>query len=187
MRHARGPGSTKVKQGQPAPLTRSSRPTTRAGQAFPCWDRPIFKIPYQLTVRCRGARGGEQHADRSQRRRTAEDRDVRAHAAAAGYLLALATGPLEFTPVPGTEFPDAHRSDRAGDEAARRVHGRVRAEARRGARAAGSACRYRSRARPDRGARFAYGAMENPRAITFPRRRDPARPRPRRWGRSAAS
>ena len=78
-----------------------------ARQAFPCWDEPAFKIPYQLTVVV-----PEGHTAVSNTPPASDTvRDGRRTIAFArtrplpSYLVALATGPLEFVPIPGMSVP----------------------------------------------------------------------------------
>ena len=78
-----------------------------ARQAFPCWDEPSFKIPYQVTVTV-----PESHVAISNTPPTSDtvENGQRTVAFARtkplpSYLLALATGPLEFVPIPGLSVP----------------------------------------------------------------------------------
>ena len=80
---------------------------TDARKAFPCWDEPAFKFPYQLTIAV-----PEAH-------RAVSNTPVEKETVAKGirtvvfaktkplpsYLIAIATGPLEFTPIPGLRVP----------------------------------------------------------------------------------
>ena len=80
---------------------------TDARKAFPCWDEPAFKFPYQMTIAV-----PESH-------RAVSNTPVAKETVAKGirtvvfaktkplpsYLLAIATGPLEFTPIPGLRVP----------------------------------------------------------------------------------
>jgi len=78
-----------------------------ARKAFPIWDEPSFKIPYQLT-----AIVPTQYAvvfnTPVEKESTAGDWKTVTFARTKplpAYLLALAAGSLEFTPVPGTSIP----------------------------------------------------------------------------------
>ncbi|HVR98006.1 MAG TPA: M1 family aminopeptidase [Thermoanaerobaculia bacterium] len=78
-----------------------------AREAFPCWDEPSFKIPYQLTLEV-----PEKHEAVSNTPvESQEVRDgwktvvFRKTPPMPSYLVALATGPLEFTPIPGLKVP----------------------------------------------------------------------------------
>src|SRR5262245_43287184 len=78
-----------------------------ARKAFPCWDQPAFKFPYQITLAV------------PERHRAITNTPVESETSKDGwrttvftrtpplpsYLLAIATGPLEFTDVPGTKMP----------------------------------------------------------------------------------
>ncbi len=80
-----------------------------ARRAFPCWDEPSFKIPWQLTLTVPAAQEAVTNSPVAQ-----ESAD-----AAAGtktlyfgrtppmpsYLVAIAVGPFEYTPVPGLAVP----------------------------------------------------------------------------------
>ncbi len=79
-----------------------------ARRAFPCWDEPGFKIPYQLTLTVPKAHTAvsntpviEESEDAAGRRRYvfARTRPL------PSYLLAIATGPLEYVDVPGCSTP----------------------------------------------------------------------------------
>ena len=78
-----------------------------AREAIPCWDEPAFKIPYRVTLTV-----PPEHAAISN---TAEDSVVEKDGKRTivfkttrplpSYLLAVATGPLEFVSIPGTSIP----------------------------------------------------------------------------------
>jgi aminopeptidase N len=78
-----------------------------ARQAFPCWDEPAFKIPYQLTVVV--PEGDQAVSNTPPVSDTVKDGQRTIAFARTkplpSYLLALATGPLEFTPIPGMSIP----------------------------------------------------------------------------------
>jgi alanyl aminopeptidase len=78
-----------------------------ARQAFPCWDEPAFKIPYELTVVV-----PEAHVAVSNTPPVSDTVKEGQRTVVFGrtkplpsYLLALATGPLEFVPIPGLSVP----------------------------------------------------------------------------------
>ena len=78
-----------------------------ARQAFPCWDEPAFKIPYQLTVVVpEGDRAVSNTPPASDTVKDGQRTVVFGRTKPLpSYLLALATGPLEFTPIPGMSIP----------------------------------------------------------------------------------
>ena len=80
-----------------------------ARRAFPCWDEPAFKIPWQLTLTVPAALAVVTNSPIAQ-----ESADVAAGTKTLAfgrtppmpsYLVALAVGPFEFTPVPGLSVP----------------------------------------------------------------------------------
>ena len=78
-----------------------------ARKAFPCWDEPSFKIPYQLTI------------DIAEGQEVVTNTPVETFSAVSGgrrvafqqtkplpsYLLAIAAGPLESVPITGLSVP----------------------------------------------------------------------------------
>jgi alanyl aminopeptidase len=78
-----------------------------ARKAFPCWDEPGFKIPYQLTATIPSQYevvfntpvAKESAADGWKTVQFAPTKPL------PSYLVALAAGSLEFTPIPGTSIP----------------------------------------------------------------------------------
>ncbi len=79
-----------------------------ARRAFPCFDEPAFKIPYQLQVTAPSGHevvtntetaDFEEFGDGSVRRLFAKTKPL------PPYLLAIATGPLESAPIPGLRVP----------------------------------------------------------------------------------
>jgi alanyl aminopeptidase len=78
-----------------------------AREAFPCWDEPAFKIPYRVTLTVPAgdaaiANTAEESAVEKDGKRTIVFKATRP---LPSYLLAVATGPLEFVPIPGTSIP----------------------------------------------------------------------------------
>ena len=78
-----------------------------ARQAFPCWDEPAFKIPYEMTVVV-------PEADQAVSNTLPVSDTVKDGQRTVvfgrtkplpSYLLALATGPLEFVAIPGMSVP----------------------------------------------------------------------------------
>ncbi|MBI4553618.1 MAG: ERAP1-like C-terminal domain-containing protein, partial [Candidatus Latescibacteria bacterium] len=78
-----------------------------ARKAFPCWDEPIFKIPYQVTLTV--PEGHLAIANTPIQQETiAGGRKTIVFARTKplpSYLLAMATGPLETVPIPGLSIP----------------------------------------------------------------------------------
>ena len=78
-----------------------------ARKAFPCWDEPGYKIPYQLTLE---VPAGLEALSNTPIERESEAGGVRTVVFAAtpptpSYLLALAVGPLEAVEIPGMSVP----------------------------------------------------------------------------------
>ncbi len=78
-----------------------------AREAFPCWDEPGFKFPYQFTLEVPVAHEAVTNTPvASQAEKDGWKTIVfEKTPPLPSYLLAVATGPLEFTPVPGMRFP----------------------------------------------------------------------------------
>lgn len=78
-----------------------------ARKAFPCWDDPGFKIPWQLTVTIPAALAAVGNSPIAQETTAAATKTVAFGRTPPmpSYLVALAVGPLEFTPVPGLSVP----------------------------------------------------------------------------------
>jgi alanyl aminopeptidase len=78
-----------------------------ARQAFPCWDEPAFKIPYELTVVVPEADAAVSNTPPVSDTVKDGQRTVifGRTKPLPSYLLALATGPLEFVPIPGMSIP----------------------------------------------------------------------------------
>ena len=78
-----------------------------AREAFPCWDEPSFKIPYRLTLTAPAehtviANTEPDRVFEKNGKRTTEFRTTRP---LPSYLVALAVGPFELVPIPGTSIP----------------------------------------------------------------------------------
>ncbi len=80
-----------------------------ARRAFPCWDEPAFKIPWQLTLTVPTALSAVSNSPVAQE---SADATTATKTLAFGrtppmpsYLVALAVGPFEFVPVPGLSIP----------------------------------------------------------------------------------
>ena len=78
-----------------------------ARAAFPCFDEPGFKFPYQVTVASPANLAIVTNTPIESEWRDGDLRTVRFARTKPlpSYLLAFAVGPLEFTPVPGTSIP----------------------------------------------------------------------------------
>ncbi len=78
-----------------------------ARKAFPCWDEPAFKIPYQLTFVVPKAHQAVSNTpiERVIPGKLTKTVIFRRTKPLPSYLLAIATGPLEMVPIPGTSVP----------------------------------------------------------------------------------
>jgi alanyl aminopeptidase len=76
-------------------------------EAFPCWDEPGFKFPWQLTLEVPSA----QEALTNTPPEATVEKDgwktvrFRRTPPLPSYLIAIAVGPFEYTPIPGTSAP----------------------------------------------------------------------------------
>ena len=75
--------------------------------AFPCWDEPSFKFPYQMTLIVPQAHQAISNTPIESETSAKGMKTVvfRRTKPLPSYLLAVATGPLEYVPVPGTSIP----------------------------------------------------------------------------------
>ncbi|HEX4823814.1 MAG TPA: M1 family metallopeptidase [Candidatus Polarisedimenticolaceae bacterium] len=78
-----------------------------ARQAFPCFDEPSFKIPYSITIT---APSDQISLANTPEAKTSEANGKRTTVFATtrplpSYLVALAVGPFETVPIPGTSIP----------------------------------------------------------------------------------
>ncbi len=78
-----------------------------AREAFPCWDEPSFKIPYRVTLTVPATDIAitntlEESVVEHDGKRTTVFKATRP---LPSYLLAVAIGPFEFVPIPGTSVP----------------------------------------------------------------------------------
>jgi len=139
-----------------------------AREAFPCFDEPAYKFPYQLTLRIPGRQEALFNTPIESESTQDGWKTIRFKKTPPlpSYLLAIAAGPLEFTPIPGLGVPGRvvtvqGQSQRAGMAA------RCAAPLMKGLEA------YFGRPYPfeklDLVAvpEYWFGAMENPGAITF--------------------
>ncbi|MCC7262421.1 MAG: M1 family metallopeptidase [Candidatus Latescibacteria bacterium] len=78
-----------------------------ARQAFPCWDEPGFKIPYQLVLCVPADLRAVANTPVEGERMVAGWRELtfKKTPPLPSYLLALAVGPLEEVPIPGLSVP----------------------------------------------------------------------------------
>lgn len=78
-----------------------------ARKAFPCWDEPSFKIPWQVTLTVPGALEAVSNAAVAYETRAGEAKTIAFGRTPPmpSYLVALAVGPFEYVPVPGLAVP----------------------------------------------------------------------------------
>jgi alanyl aminopeptidase len=78
-----------------------------ARAAFPCFDEPSVKIPYQIEVRIPAGLDAVSNTPIVSNRAARGARTVRFQRTKPlpSYLLALAIGEFEYTPIPGTSVP----------------------------------------------------------------------------------
>ena len=78
-----------------------------AREAFPCWDEPMFKIPYQMTITVPEAHIAVTNmpVTRETVKQGWRTYDFKKSPPMPSYLIAIATGPLEVTPIPGMSVP----------------------------------------------------------------------------------
>ena len=80
---------------------------TDARRAFPCWDEPSFKIPYQLTVTVPAASLAVSNTPVESDTPAGASRTVvfKRTPPLPSYLLALAVGPFDTVPIAGMSVP----------------------------------------------------------------------------------
>jgi len=78
-----------------------------ARKAFPCWDEPSFKIPYQLTLVVPNAHRAVSNTPivKTVPGKTAKTVVFGKTKPVPSYILAIATGPLELVPIHGMSVP----------------------------------------------------------------------------------
>jgi alanyl aminopeptidase len=78
-----------------------------ARKAFPCWDEPRFKIPFQLTLELPEAHTAVSNTPVQSEKVADGWKTVvfRRTKPLPSYLLAIASGPLESVPIPGMSVP----------------------------------------------------------------------------------
>ncbi|HEX8152506.1 MAG TPA: M1 family metallopeptidase, partial [Thermoanaerobaculia bacterium] len=93
------------KDGEPYLFTQFQAVDAR--KAFPCWDEPIFKIPYQFTtaVPAQYQIVSNTPVEKETQADGWKTVQFKRTPPMPSYLLALAAGSLEFTNVPGTSIP----------------------------------------------------------------------------------
>ncbi len=80
---------------------------TEAREAFPCWDEPAFKIPWTLTLTVPAGQTAISNMPVASESENDGSRTVTFAASPPmpSYLVAIAVGPFELVPVPGTSMP----------------------------------------------------------------------------------
>jgi alanyl aminopeptidase len=80
---------------------------TDARRAFPCWDEPSFKIPYQLTLVVPAASLAVSNTPVESETPAGASRTVvfKRTPPLPSYLLAVAVGPFDTVPIPGLSVP----------------------------------------------------------------------------------
>ncbi|MGH7682007.1 MAG: M1 family metallopeptidase, partial [Candidatus Eiseniibacteriota bacterium] len=75
--------------------------------AFPCWDEPSFKFPYQITLTVPKVDETVTNTPIERQSVTGDKKTVvfRKTKPLPSYLLCIAIGPFDFVPVPGTSIP----------------------------------------------------------------------------------
>ena len=75
--------------------------------AFPCWDEPSFKFPYQITLTVPKADETVTNTPIEKQTVSGAQKTVvfRRTKPLPSYLLCIAIGPFEYVPVPGTSIP----------------------------------------------------------------------------------
>jgi alanyl aminopeptidase len=78
-----------------------------ARQAFPCWDEPEFKIPFQITVTVPEADAAVSNTPIERESTIGGQKTVafRRTPPLPSYLVAIAAGPFEFVPIPKMSVP----------------------------------------------------------------------------------
>src|SRR5262245_9310169 len=145
---------------------------TEAREAFPCWDEPEFKIPWQLTLTVPAAHLAVSNTPIESETANGPRKTVvfQRTKPLPSYLIAIAVGPLETVPIRGLSVPGrvvtVQGGARLADEAVR-VTPPILA----------SLERYFGRPYPYEkldliaAPEFLYGAMENAGAVVFAERR----------------
>ena len=139
-----------------------------ARKAFPCWDEPIYKIPWQvtLTVPLQQEAVGNAPVEKEMRGAGTKTLTLKRMPPTSSYLLAIAVGPLESVAITGMPVPGRIYTVRGAKQLAK--HG------------ASITPRILKRLEDYFGTKYPYekldyiaipeywpGAMENPGAVTF--------------------
>jgi alanyl aminopeptidase len=137
-------------------------------KAFPCWDEPIYKIPWQMTITVPLQQEAVSNApvEKESRGATTKTLVFKRMPPTSSYLIAIAVGPLESVAITGLSVPGRIYTVKGSKQLAK--HG------------ASIAPRILARLEQYFGTKYPYekldfiavpeywpGAMENPGAITF--------------------
>ncbi len=76
-------------------------------EAFPCWDEPGFKFPYQMVLEVPASQEALTNTSPEATTENAGWKTVtfKRTPPLPSYLLAIAVGPFEYTPIPGLKVP----------------------------------------------------------------------------------
>ena len=94
-----------TKDGEPYLFTQLEAIDAR--RAFPCWDEPGFKIPYQLTVTIPAQYDAVSNTPVASETKTPAAKTIRFARTKPlpSYLIALAVGQFDYTPIPNLSVP----------------------------------------------------------------------------------
>ena len=78
-----------------------------ARKAFPCWDEPSYKIPFQLTLRIPEDQEAITNTPVENETKADGFKTIAFHKTKplSSYLIAIAAGPLESVPIEGMSVP----------------------------------------------------------------------------------
>ncbi len=78
-----------------------------ARKAFPCWDEPIYKIPFQMTLTVPLLHEGVTNTplEKETRGATTKTLQFKRSPPMSSYLVAIASGPFESVPITGLSVP----------------------------------------------------------------------------------
>jgi alanyl aminopeptidase len=104
-RQAVGLYKMSTKDGEPYLFTQFEAIDAR--RAFPCWDEPDFKIPYTLTVSMPALYDAVSNTPVASEGRNGETKTIRFATTKPlpSYLIALAVGQFDYTPINGMSVP----------------------------------------------------------------------------------